>query len=86
MPWNEATVMRERVKMAAKWASGLYSPSELAREFGVSRPTVYELIKRVQQRRSAETTLATGWATVAPPPRSSPSRGKTPPLGGHQNV
>jgi len=48
MPWNEATVMSERVKMAAKWASGLYSPSELAREFGVSRPTVYELIKRVQ--------------------------------------
>jgi len=34
--------------MAAKWSSGLYSPTDLAQEFGVSRPTVYALIKRIE--------------------------------------
>jgi transposase InsO family protein len=48
MPWNEATVMSERAKMAAKWSSGMYSATDLAQEFGVSRPTVYALIRRIE--------------------------------------
>jgi len=54
--------------MAAKWASGMYSPTDLAREFGVSRPTVYELIKRVQVDPEA------GLAYRPPIPKSCPHR------------
>jgi putative transposase len=46
MPWKEGTRVTERSAMVAKWKSGLYGISELAREFGVSRPTVYLWISR----------------------------------------
>jgi len=46
MPWKEATKMSERGELIRKWTSGLYRVTELAEEFGVSRPTVYEWIRR----------------------------------------
>jgi putative transposase len=46
MPWKEGTRVSERNEMLEKWKSGLYTVSELAEEFGVSRPTVYTWIKR----------------------------------------
>ena len=46
MPWKEATKMSERRELITKWASGLYKVTDLAEEFGVSRPTVYEWIRR----------------------------------------
>ena len=48
MPWKEGTRVSERSAMVAKWKSGLYGISELAREFGVSRPTVYLWIGRAE--------------------------------------
>lgn len=42
MPWKEATTMTQRMELVHKWESGLYTVTELAEEFGVSRPTVYE--------------------------------------------
>lgn len=41
MPWKETTTVEERSKMVEKFETGLYTVSELAEEFGVSRPTVY---------------------------------------------
>lgn len=49
MPWKEATKMSERRELITKWASGLYKVTELAEEFGVSRPTVYEWIRRYKE-------------------------------------
>ena len=48
MPWKEETVMDQRAKLAAKWRTGNYSVLDLAQEFGVSRPTVYALLKRLE--------------------------------------
>jgi putative transposase len=44
MPWSRGAV-DERKRLIALWEAG-HTPSELARRFGVSRPTVYEVIGR----------------------------------------
>jgi transposase InsO family protein len=44
MPWSRGAV-DERKRLIALWEAG-HSPTELARRFGVSRPTVYETIGR----------------------------------------
>lgn len=49
MPWKEATKMSERVDLIEKWNSGKYSITELAEEYGVSRPTVYEWTGRYEE-------------------------------------
>ena len=46
MPWKEATKMSEREELMRKWNSKLYTVSELAEQFGVSRPSVYLRIER----------------------------------------
>lgn len=46
MPWKEATKLSERAELIRKWKSGLYRITELAEQFDVSRPTVYEWIER----------------------------------------
>lgn len=46
MPWREGTRVNERAAMIRKWQSGLYTVTDLAKEYGVSRPTVYEWISR----------------------------------------
>jgi transposase-like protein len=40
MPWNRESPMNQRVKLIGDWMSGAYSESELARHYGVSRPTL----------------------------------------------
>jgi transposase InsO family protein len=49
MPWRDATKVSERAELIRKWKSGLYAITELAEEFGVSRPTVYEWTGRYEQ-------------------------------------
>lgn len=49
MPWKESTVMEQREKLAAKWRTGNYSVTDLAEEFGISRPTVYALLERLKE-------------------------------------
>lgn len=44
MPWSEGPV-DERKRLIQLWESG-WTPTELATRFGVSRPTVYQVIKR----------------------------------------
>lgn len=46
MPWGETTKMDSREKLVKKWNSKMYTISELAEEFGVSRPTVYKWTQR----------------------------------------
>ena len=40
MPWKEVTKVEEREEMVRKYASRMYGKSELARQYGVSRPTL----------------------------------------------
>lgn len=47
MPWSEGRV-DDRKRMIAMWESGV-TPTDLARRFGVSRPTVYETLRRWQE-------------------------------------
>ena len=53
MPWTEATKMSERADLILKWKTGLYSITELAEVFGVSRPTVYEWTGRYAEEGEA---------------------------------
>lgn len=46
MAFKEATKMTEREAMVRKWESGKYTVTELAQEFGVTRPTVYLWLER----------------------------------------
>jgi len=68
MPWKEATKMSERAKLIRKWQSGLYTVTELAEEFGISRPTVYEWTKRYDSEGEA------GLIDRPPVPKSCPHR------------
>lgn len=70
MPWCGGAV-GERRRMVQLWESG-WTPTELARRFGVSRPTVYQVIERWVEE---------GWAGLedrSRRPHSSP--GQTSPL------
>ena len=53
MPWKEATKVSERAGLIRKWEAGVYSVAELAEEFGVSRPTVYEWTRRYREEGAA---------------------------------
>lgn len=49
MAWRETTKMEQKIELINEWKSGAYSISELSREFGVSRPTIYKYIERYQK-------------------------------------
>jgi putative transposase len=49
MPWHETEPMKERHQFIAQYLSGLYSVSELAARFGISRKTAYKWIERYGQ-------------------------------------
>jgi transposase InsO family protein len=46
MPFRETGRVKEREELIRLWTSGLYGKSELARHFGVSRPTIQLWIER----------------------------------------
>ena len=46
MPFRETNRMDERRELIRKWTSGNYKITELAEQFDVSRPTVYDWIGR----------------------------------------
>jgi putative transposase len=49
MPWKETCVMRERIGLINKYVSGDFGISELAREYEVSRKTVYKWLERFER-------------------------------------
>src|SRR5215216_4357009 len=48
MPWYRTEPMKERHQFIAQYDSGLYTVSELAARFGISRKTAYKWIARYQ--------------------------------------
>ena len=48
MPWKEACPMDQKMQMIADHISGDYTISELAREYEVSRRTIYKWVRRYQ--------------------------------------
>ena len=49
MPFQTTDPTMERARLVAAHLDGLYSVTELARCFGVSRPTVYKWIERYRE-------------------------------------
>ncbi len=48
MPWKETCPMDQKMQMIADYISGDYTISELAREYEVSRRTIYKWVRRYQ--------------------------------------
>jgi putative transposase len=48
MSWNQTDPMHERHKLIADYSSGLYSVSQLAERYGISRKTAYKWIDRYE--------------------------------------
>ena len=46
MPFRESDRVEQREALVQAWKSGMYRVADLARRFGVSRPTVYLWIER----------------------------------------
>ena len=53
MPWGETCAIDERIRLIALWNEQKTSVSELAREFGISRKTVYKWVDRYELFGSA---------------------------------
>lgn len=49
MPWSERTKMDQRMGFVTAWSSGLFSMTELCKEYGVSRPTGYKWANRYRR-------------------------------------
>ena len=49
MTWKETTSMEQKIEFISEWSSGIYTISELCREFNISRPTAYKYIDRYKQ-------------------------------------
>lgn len=48
MPWKETSAMDQRMQLLGDWLSGDYTKSELARIYGISRPTTDKWIARYE--------------------------------------
>src|SRR4029434_8247833 len=49
MPWEQTSVMDQRVKCIADWLSEAYSKVDLCKAYGISRPTADKWIERYRQ-------------------------------------
>jgi transposase InsO family protein len=49
MPWEQTSVMDQRVKFIADWLSGEYFKTELCAVYGISRPTADKWIERYEE-------------------------------------
>ena len=50
MAWRETTKMEQKIAFINEWKSGRFTIAELARHFGISRPTAYKWIKRCEEK------------------------------------
>jgi len=60
MPWQETSVMNQRVQFIADYQRGLLPLSELAGRFGISRKTAYKWIDRYEEAGPAGPALGAG--------------------------
>src|SRR3989338_2454394 len=49
MPWKIISAMDQKIQLIADWQSQDFSLTDLSQKYGISRPTVYKLIKRYRQ-------------------------------------
>ena len=49
MSWRTASIMDQRIRLVLEAQEGFHSISELARRYGISRPTAYKWIRRYQE-------------------------------------
>lgn len=49
MPWNERSVMEERLRFVARLLDG-EAMSDMCREFGIPRKTAYKIFDRYKER------------------------------------
>jgi len=68
LPWKETCVMNEREAFLRAWELGEQSRARLCREFGISRKTAYQVMKRVTAEGPA------GLAPRSRAPHSHPNR------------
>jgi len=68
MPWRETRPMDQRKEFVREYRRGLYSMTELAERYDVSRKTGYALVRRVEEFGMA------GLAPQSRRPHSSPTR------------
>jgi len=50
MPWKTTTTMEQKIEFICEWRTGKYTITELCRNFEISRPTAYKLIKRFEEQ------------------------------------
>ncbi len=48
MPWHETSPMEERVELVREYESGLFTMTELAAQYGISRKTGYKWLERYE--------------------------------------
>jgi len=49
MSWRTASIMDQRIRLVLEAQEGFHSISELARRYGISRPTAYKWIRRYRE-------------------------------------
>lgn len=49
MPWKTMNTMDLKIQLIADWQSQNFSLTDLSQKYGISRPTVYKLIRRYEQ-------------------------------------
>lgn len=68
MPWKRESPMDQRIRLVEDWLSGRFSKSELARRYGISRPTLDKWLLRFNEQGHA------GLQELSRRPRHSPLR------------
>lgn len=49
MPWRNTSIMEERVFFINEYRSGIWTMTDLCKEFGISRPLGYKYVRRYEQ-------------------------------------
>lgn len=49
MPWKIINTMDQKIQLIADWQSQNFSLTDLSQKYGISRPTVYQLVERYEQ-------------------------------------
>ena len=58
MPWHEMSPMEQRLQLVRDYLSGLFSMTELAEQYGISRKTGYKWVDRYEAAEADASALA----------------------------
>ena len=72
MPWREMSPMQQRLEFVREYETELFTMTELAAQYGISRKTGYKWLAQVRGRRAR-------WGcAIVPAGRSTAHRRRTP--------